>query len=130
MKKKTLVRYGISMGVALVIAFSVFCGSGGLAAGCTAQDRVKEVSDACFVVGALMFGSGVLMWASGEGMFDMIAYGVKTLFHVKLSDPKETYAEYRERKRGTRTRSFLVVMLPGLVLVLIAIATAVWFEYL
>ena len=74
MKKPTLKRYLISFGVAFVLTFLVLLAMGGLKSGIGAQWRLKHISDACFTVGALMFGIGILMWASGEGMFDMLSY--------------------------------------------------------
>ena len=129
MKKPALMRYLVSMGIALVITFLVLLALGGLESGISAQERLKHISDACFAVGALMFGVGVLVWASGEGMFDMLTYSIRLLFRVRTVYERETYLEYKERKRGKRTSFFLVLLLPGIILLLAAAFCAVYYEH-
>lgn len=129
MKKPTLLRYAASLGIAIVITLLVLLAMGGFASDITTQERVKHISDACFTVGSLMFGFGVLMWASGEGMFDLISYSILLLFRVKTVYERETYSEYRERKRGKRTRAFLVLMLPGVLILIVAVIFAVYYEH-
>ena len=128
MKKPTLKRYLISFGVAFVLTFLVLLAMGGLKSGIGAQWRLKHISDACFTVGALMFGIGILMWASGEGMFDMLSYSILLLFRVRTVYERETFAEYKERKRGKRTSAFLTLLLPGILLLLVAAFCAVYYE--
>ena len=129
MKKKTLLRYAVSLGIALVITFLVLLAMGGLASGITAQERVKCFSNAFFTVGSLMFGFSVLLWAAGEGAFDLLTYSITLLFRLKTVYERETYSEYRERKRGKRTNFYLVLMIPGAILLLVAVFFAVYYEY-
>ena len=129
MKKKTLLRCAVSLGIALVVTVLVLLALGGFASGITTQERVTHLSNAFFAVGSLWFGFGVLLWASGEGAFDLLSYSVTLLFRVKTVYERETYAEYKERKRGKRTNFFLVVMVPGAILLLVALIFAVYFEH-
>lgn len=129
MKKKTLLRYAISLGLALVVTFLVLLAMGGLSSEITTQERVKIISNAFFTVGILVFGFSVLLWASGEGAFDLLTYSITLLLRVKTVYERETYSEYRERKRGTRTRFYLVLMIPGAILLLVAVFFAVYYEY-
>ena len=128
MKKPTLKRYLISFGVAFVLTFLVLLAMGGLKSGIGAQWRLKHISDACFTVGALMFGIGILMWASGEGMFDMLSYSILLLLRVRTVYERETFAEYKERKRGKRTSAHWLLLLPGILLLLVAAFSAVYYE--
>ena len=129
MKKKTLLRYAVSLGIALVITFLVLLAMDGLSSGITTQERVKCLSNAFFIVGSLMFGFSVLLWAGGEGAFDLLTYSITLLIRLKTVYERETYSEYRERKHGKRTNFYLVLMIPGAILLLVAVFFAVYFEY-
>jgi hypothetical protein len=129
MKKKTLLGCAVSLGISLVVTFLVLLAMGGLASGITTQERVKCLSNAFFTVGSLMFGFSVLLWASGEGAFDLLTYSITLLFRLKTVYERESYTEYKERKRGKATNFYLVLMIPGAILLLVAVFFAVYFEY-
>ena len=62
--------------------------------------------DAFFVSGVLVCGIGCLVLISGEGFFDMIAYGVSNafryLFIPKERKQHEAYIDYKLRKEAER----------------------------
>lgn len=72
----------------------------------------RLLCDGCFVAGVLLLGTGGLKFFRNEGMFDIFAYSIKSVFqvhypfakmHSHLEEKKpEGYAEYKERKREKR----------------------------
>ncbi len=69
-----------------------------------------RLCDGCFVAAVLLIGFGGLVFSRNHGAFDMITFGVQTVFQIHMPwtsiggalDKKETYAEYRERKAKER----------------------------
>ena len=72
----------------------------------------RLICDGCFVAGVLLLGTGGLKFFRNEGMFDIFAYSVKSVFqihypfakmHSHLEEKKpEGFAAYKERKREAR----------------------------
>jgi len=56
------------------------------------------LSDAFFIPGAIMVGLGLLIWVAGEGVFDMMIYGVKLLWDVAFKHEWESFRDYQSRK--------------------------------
>ena len=76
-------------------------------------------SDAFFVAAVFVGGSGILAFASADGLFDVIRYGVGKALRVVLSKAKRdayprTFYDYRMQKRGGGMAG-LSAMLMGLV---------------
>ena len=72
---------------------------------------IHLLCDGCFVAGVLLLGTGGLKFFRNEGMFDIFAYSIKSVFQIHyplakmkspLEDKKEGYAEYKERKKAQR----------------------------
>ena len=127
--RKPWKRLVITTAVLLAVVLAMLLATGAFGSDLTTQERVKKFSDAFFTVGGLTLCFGVLMWVAGEGMFDMISYGIRMLFRVRFHEKNETYAEYRERKRGKKGGSCLYAVVPGAILTAVAVVLAVMFEY-
>jgi hypothetical protein len=127
--RKPWKRLVITTAVLLAVVLAMLLATGAFGGDLTTQERVKKFSDAFFTVGGLTLCFGVLMWVAGEGMFDMISYGIRMLFRVRFHEKNETYAEYRERKRGKKGGSCLYAVVPGAILTAVAVVLAVVFEY-
>ena len=78
------------------------------------------LSDAFFLPGAAILGVGLLVWVAGEGMFDMMAYGVKMLWDVAYKHEWETYHDYRVRKGKKEKMNAGFLIFVGLAFVLLA----------
>lgn len=69
---------------------------------------VQRLCDSFFVSGVLITGSGGLMFARNEGLFDIFGFSVKSLFGIRLpwqmpqQQEHENFAEYKARKREKR----------------------------
>ena len=72
---------------------------------------IHLLCDGCFVAAVLLLGTGGLKFLRNEGMFDIFAYSIKSVFQIHypltkmkspLEDKKEGYAEYKDRKKAQR----------------------------
>lgn len=87
------------------------------------------LADAFFAVGVVVSLSGLLVFSSNEGTFDMIIYGVNSFFDMfrsKSLKKYETFYDYRESKSDKKIRfGFLIIC--GLLFV--AISFLMYFLY-
>ncbi len=74
-------------------------------------------SDGFFTAGVFVGGVGALVLISGDGLFDILTYGVglaaKYVFTTKDKRYKESYRDYKLRKQGERegvTISFIAIV--------------------
>lgn len=105
----------ITVAVALAIVLAAAAGRGGF----NAADRLAGFqiwSDAFFIAGVLLAGVGVLAFASSDGLFDIIRYGVGKVVRLVLSEKKrsaypKTFYDYRLMRRGKGMNgTFLMVV--------------------
>lgn len=72
------------------------------------EKRLSEyfiaMSDGCFVSGVIVGGIGSLVLISGEGFFDLIAYGLGILVKAfsKKTNNHESFVDYKQRKESER----------------------------
>ena len=89
------------------------------------KELLGKLSDAFFVPGILAVCFGLLIVASNGGTFDMLAYGVRTLFRLFRKDPKDRkyggFYEYR-KARQEKKRTFWYLVIVGGVFTLIGAA--------
>ena len=87
------------------------------------------LADGFFAVGVVVTFSGLLVFSSNEGTFDIIVYGVSSFldfFRVKSAKKYHTFYDYRESKADKKIQfGFLVIC--GLVFV--AISFVMYFLY-
>ncbi len=77
------------------------------------KEWFRVLSNGALLPGVLFVGISGLTWIAGDGMFDGLAYSMRTLI-THLRREKKKYASYydytqREKKRGTYP-----MLLPGL----------------
>ena len=102
----------------------------------TRLDKIRIVSDAFFIVGALMASFGALLFVSSHGAFDGIVYAVKSLtWFFRFRDDTlrkkkyQSFYEYKEEKAAKPRAPFLFLVIVGAAFLLIAVAfTAVFFK--
>jgi hypothetical protein len=120
MKEKTR-AFLIPLGLGAVLSAAVY-----LLAGSQGTNPVQRLCDSFFVSGVLVAGSGGLLFARNEGLFDIFGYSVKSLFGIRLlwqpaqEKEKENYAAYKERKRQRR-KSPAGTLLAGAVYLVLAL---------
>ena len=108
----------VSAAFALAIALGSAALRGGIAAE-TAAMGFGAWSDAFFIAAVFVGGAGLLAFASSDGLFDVIRYGVGKALRVVLSKEKRdayphTFYDYRMQKRGGGMAG-LSAMLMGLI---------------
>jgi hypothetical protein len=94
----------VSASFALAIALGSAALRGGVGAASPAEGY-RIWSDAFFGAAVFVGGSGILAFASADGLFDVIRYGVGKALRVVLSKEKRdayprTFYDYRMQKRG------------------------------
>ena len=99
-------------------------------------DRVRILSDAFFIVGALMTSFGAILFVSSHGAFDGLFFAIKSLtwfFRFREDTLKKgrpmSFYEYREEKAAKPRSPFLFLVLVGIAFILIAgIFTIMFFK--
>ena len=87
------------------------------------------LADGFFAVGVVVTLSGLLVFSSNEGTFDMIVYGVSSFvdfFRVKQLKKYHTFYDYRE-SRADKKLPFGFLVICGLIFV--AVAFVMYFLY-
>lgn len=128
MKKKRLMRYGITAGIGLVLVFLVFLLRDGFSKELSVTEHFRFLSDAFFIPGVLLFGVGMLVFLSGVGMFDILGYSIGLFFRIRRTSKHESYVEYKERKNLQGTKPCAFLMLTGLGFIVVgALFTALYY---
>ncbi len=126
-KNKRLISLLIQLGVSMVIAARVAF-SRGLALDATAGANCGCLSDGFFISSVLFIGVGSLMWISNTGFFDILSFGVKSLFIIfnpaKKDEDFPKYYDYKceqdaKRKGKPINHTVLIVGLISLALSLL-----------
>lgn len=123
-KKRGARKYIVTAMVGLALAMAVM----GIQGGYGATDQVvllRALCDACFVAGIMLVCVGLLIFVAGDGMFDMLSYGVRKLLRLVLPQEKQdqfpkTFFDYREMKHGGGKAPFGYLLLVGLAYILLA----------
>lgn len=119
---KTLKKYLISFGISFFFAFLL-----ALLKDIFAQTSPKVIfqilSDSFFAIGVVVAGIGLLVFASNEGTFDMLIYGVSSFINLFRPNSKKKYDsfyDYRINKSKNKTSlGFLLIV--GIVLIIISV---------
>ena len=98
-------------------------------------DLFRRICDAFFTPGALLLGSAGLTWCRKRGAFDLLTYGVTSVFHTHVPgasigharNEKEDFLTYRDRKAASRKPPYGTLWL-GLVLTALSVVLVVIYE--
>ena len=115
-KTKTLIKYGITVLIGLIITVLAAIARG-LTGSLPVALVMRYLSDGLFVPGVLLTGFGALTWISTTGFFDMFAYAGHSLLVLfsSLKNPKdhETFFEYKMAKEAKRGKPQIFILLVG-----------------
>lgn len=131
-KKALLIRYLICFCVASVIVLAVFAIRGFFTE--SAKANIQILHDAFFTAGILLVLFSGLVFVSGEGALLGVRYvfgtAIKALFVPFGRKDQETFAQYRERKLGTKKPSGAgPIFLTGLLFVLVSVIfLIIWYQ--
>lgn len=119
---KKWLHYIIISGVALLLVLCVLLVQNAFQS--SGEELLSSLCDAFFVAGVVTLGIGLLIWASDNGTFDMVSFGVIKLFDMLKKDitkvKYKTYYDYRQAQQGKK-HSFTAYLIIGSVLMAIAI---------
>ena len=130
---KTVYKYLITAAFGAVLAFIVLLIKDVFHLSQTV-DVMKALCDGFFVSGVVLVCVGGLVFVSNGGVFDMLAYGIRTFFESfkkNVTDRKyRTYYDYKESKKDRKTSfSFLVIV--GVVFIAVSMIFLVfYYKYL
>lgn len=94
------------------------------------DELLRRICDSFFVPGVLLLGYGGLVFCRNQGTFDVMTYGVKSVFHIHVPGAsignarEETFREYQDRKTAKR-KSPAGPLLAGLTYFVPAVITLV-----
>ena len=121
--KKNVVQYIVAAAVVLVAALVLSLVSGVFAEQ-DASELFIKLCNAFFVPGALMASFGVLVFASNNGAFDMLAFGfikIADRFRTDVTKAKyRTFYDYRQAAKERR-HSFGYLLIVGLAAVAVSL---------
>ena len=125
--KRRSFRIALGVGAAIAIAVALL-NRGGDAL------PLRLACDGCFVAGILVGGVGCLMLAGNEGVFDIFGFGISLvlnlhwsgIFHMSEERRKESYADYKERKRSNPSAPGGVLLAGGVYLLLAGILLIIY----
>ena len=126
-RTKSILKSGIfAIAVGALVFFTNPQGSG---------DLFRRICDAFFTPGALLLGSAGLTWCRNRGAFDLLTYGITSVFHPQVPgasigharDEKEDFLTYRDRKAASRKPPCGTLWV-GLVLTALSVVLVVIYE--
>ena len=126
-RTKSILKSGIfAIAVGALVFFTNPQGSG---------DLFRRICDAFFTPGALLLGSAGLTWCRNRGTFDLLTYGVTSVFHTHVPgasigharDEKEDFITYRDRKAASRKPPYGTLWV-GLALTALSVVLVVIYE--
>lgn len=85
------------------------------------HEYIFLASDACFVSGVIVGGVGVLVLVSGEGTFDLLAYGFGIILKAFSKNKNhESFIDYKQRKESERgnVKVWFIAVVGGIFVVL------------
>ena len=120
----------VGLGVGAAIALAVIWGNPQ-----QVENWPHRLCNGFFVPAVILLGVGGLKLARNKGTFDMMAYGLKTVFHTHLPamsigearDTPEDFVEYSRRKAEKR-KSPAGLLLSGLVYLVLAVAMLILYN--
>ena len=126
--KVTLKKYGICVGIEVLIAFLVIWSKGFFAH--SVAVNVQILADAFFVSGILMTLVAGLIYVSNEGIFIALGYVMRDALSFILPRREHVrYYDYRERKMS-RAKKYnnRYMLVTGLIFLFIGIVlTVIWY---
>ena len=115
-------KYIISYLVAFVLSFAIFFFCDGFKQTDT-KELLRVLNDSTFITAVMFTGFGLLIFASNEGTFDMLVYGMQSflmLFRSKANRRYESFADYRAQKAQEKVKNG-IILVTGLTFLILSI---------
>lgn len=126
--KNKIIQGVIASLIGLVIAIAVYF----IQTSTDTLDVLVAVSNGAFVSGIFIAGIGLLVVISGDGLFDILAFGAKNLIYLftpkKLKSDRESYYEYSARRKEERKNNnpWIIVIIGGIYIAISLILLAIY----
>lgn len=127
--KNILITTAISFVVATGIMFGVIGGRGIFAGDVAKIDVYRFLSDGFLISGGIVVAISMLVWAGTKGAYDGLSYGISNIISMRWLNNskdwhrKESFADYREKKKGKRGNTiWLPIFLVGVVFLVVSFA--------
>ena len=125
--KRRSFRIALGVGAAIALAVVLLNRSAG-------NGPLRLLCDGCFVAGILVGGTGCLMLAANEGMFDIFGYGISFvlnlhwsgIFRMSEERRRESYADYKQRRHASPAKPGGVLLAGGIYLLLAAVLLVIY----
>lgn len=129
---KTINKYLIALGIGFALTAWVVLGND-IFNQTDMADILQILADGFTLPAVLLLGSGGLIFASNEGTFDSLVYGVRSfmdMFRKERKNEFKSFYDYKESKAEKRM-SFGFLLISGLVFaVLTAITLVLYTKYI
>ena len=105
-------KYIISYIVAIVLTVFIFITCDGFKQTDT-KELFRVLNDSTFITAVMFTGFGLLIFASNEGTFDMLVYGMQSflgLFRSKANRRYESFADYRAQKAQEKIKNGFILV--------------------
>ena len=127
--KSNLIAAAITLVIATGIMFGVIGGRGIFAGDLQRIDVMRYLSDGFLIAGGVVFCLGLLVWAGSKGAYDGLSYGVSNIINMRWTNnrmdwhKKESFADYRERKKEKRKQTvWIPILIVGAVFMIVSFA--------
>ena len=125
--KRKSFRIALGIGAAIALAVALVHRASG-------DSPLRLACDGCFAAGVLVGGAGCLMLSAGEGVFDIFGYGISFvlnlhwsgIFHMTEERRRESYADYKQRRRASPAKPGGVLLAGGFYLLLAAVLLVIY----
>ena len=134
MKGASWKRYAVVAGIGIAVFLLLTFVQGGFVE-TDPEIRWRILCDALFVPGILLVSFGLLLFAAGGGVFDMLKFGTIKALSVLMTRKRremypKTFFDYKmEREAKERVRTGHLLIVGAVFLVLAAGALAVYSQY-
>ena len=123
-RKKNHLRLVVTLLIGLCLAVGVFASRSGFDMS-DWPDIAAALCDACFAPAALLISFGLLLFASNDGLFDMMAFSVQKVLRLVLGAEKQaafpkTFYDYRVLRQGKAKAGFGFLLIAGAVYLALA----------
>ena len=129
---KTINKYLIALGIGFALTAWVVLGND-IFNQTDMADILQILADGFTLPAVLLLGSGGLVFASNEGTFDSLVYGVRSfmdMFRKERKNEFKSFYDYKESKAEKRM-SFGFLLISGLIFaVLTAITLVLYTKYI
>lgn len=128
---KKVLQYLMSILICVVVVLAIMGIKGSFVK--SGKGLVYDLCDAFAVSGMVMLGSGLLVFVTNGGTFDMLAFGIRKLFDLFKKDLTKvkyrTFYDYRKSQQEKKRSFWYLIIVGGGFLLVSVIFLVVYYKY-